>query len=113
MLGLVRMPRTDMAERVDDALISQNAIGGDQFFKNEIEPAHSLSFPCSLVAAARRGTQRRICAMPCAYAILGIFDVAAPSHRPVVRRSAAAACSRRGERCRVSRPSDSGDRVGP
>jgi hypothetical protein len=30
-----------MAERIDDPLVGQNAIGGHQFFDNEIELAHA------------------------------------------------------------------------
>jgi hypothetical protein len=34
--------RADMAERIDDVLIG-DAVGGDQFFNNEIELAHRCS----------------------------------------------------------------------
>ena len=45
MLRIVRMPRADMAEGIDDALIGQNAVGGHQFFQNEIELAHRGASP--------------------------------------------------------------------
>jgi hypothetical protein len=60
-----------MAERINDAFIGQNAIGGNQLLENEIEPAHAVSSPAILVAAARRGTQRLIWAMACRMQIWG------------------------------------------
>ena len=40
MLRVFRMPRADMAERIDNPLIGQDAVGGDEFLQNEIELAH-------------------------------------------------------------------------
>src|SRR3974390_2653733 len=52
MLGIVRMPRADMAERIDDALVGQDAIGGYQFFKNEIESAHAMVLPTPICSGS-------------------------------------------------------------
>ena len=88
MLRIVGMPGADMAEGIDDALVGQDAIGGHQFFENEIELAHCGASPLSgrdpmgrygvceppfgrtamrktaMQAAVRRGTKPPICAMP-------------------------------------------------
>ena len=50
------MPGADMAEGIDDAFVGQNAVGGHQFFEDEIELAHCGASPLSgaiLWAAAR------------------------------------------------------------
>src|SRR5580704_15571694 len=47
MLRIVGMAGADMAERIDDALVGQDAIGGHQFFENEIELAHCGASPLS------------------------------------------------------------------
>src|SRR6202045_148351 len=47
MLRIIGMPSADMAERIDDALVGQDAIGGHQFFENEIELAHCGAPPLS------------------------------------------------------------------
>src|SRR5262249_6661428 len=72
MPRIVRVPRADVTERIDDALVRQNAIGRHQFFENKIKLAHHplldpllalLLARTWFVAAARRGTQLSICAM--------------------------------------------------
>src|SRR5262249_5270056 len=40
MPRIVRAPRADVTERIDDALVRQNAIGRHQFFENKIKLAH-------------------------------------------------------------------------
>src|SRR5580704_19069821 len=97
MLRIVGVAGADMAERIDDALVGQDAIGGHQFFENEIELAHCAPLPCRGAilwaamgfvnrrsaeplctrplcarplcdgAAVRRGTTPPICAMPSRY----------------------------------------------
>ena len=66
MLRIVRMPRADMAEGIDDPLIGQNAVGGHQFFQNEIELAHCGASPltrgsCSGSSVAELNRQSALC----------------------------------------------------
>ena len=44
-LRIVGMAGADMAERIDHAFVRQNAVGGHQFFDNEIELAHCAPLP--------------------------------------------------------------------
>src|SRR5271154_196811 len=40
MIGALGMPRTHMSEGIDNPLVRQDPVGGDQFFENEIKLAH-------------------------------------------------------------------------
>jgi hypothetical protein len=54
MVRLFRMPGADMAEGIDDTLVRQNAIGGDEFLENKIDFAHDGVPPCVRAAILER-----------------------------------------------------------
>src|SRR6516162_8077747 len=111
MLGIVRMPRADMAERIDDALVGQDTIGGYQFFQNEIESAHAMVLPTPICSGSTPRDSTADLGYGMRDAFLEGLDVAALGYGRIVRGCAAARSGGHSIRGRLSRPSDPGDRV--
>src|SRR5262249_4033663 len=59
VLRVVGMPRTDVAERIDDSLTGENAVGGDNLLEQFVELGH-WAFPLQFLLRCHRPRGRAI-----------------------------------------------------